>query len=166
MILQEWSVINIMNKRILDFYKQTSLYTDLGLYKDFMKNQPDNIDELCILQRKQIIHPVIFYNPIIREQHDCFWEDMTTIPITQLKFEDELFPTAISMISELLRKYKEYHKERKANDKIHVTCRATAYLSLRNGKYKENEICYASNPLTLGLIASIRSLFMIFTFNE
>lgn len=43
---------------------------------------------------------------------------------------------------------------------------ATAYLSLRNGKYKENEICYASNPLTLGLIASIRSLFMIFTFNE
>ena len=26
---------------------------------------------------------------------------------------------------------------------------ATAYLSLRNGKYKENEICYASNPLTL-----------------
>lgn len=229
-----------MNKKILDFYKQTSLYTDLGLYKDFMKNQPDNIDELCILQRKQIIHPVIFYNPIIREQHDCFWGDMTTIPITRLKFEDDLFPTAISMISELLRKDKEYHKERKANDKIHVTCRgeaillaatlkakgysarvrsgfvpyiklngqnfdhwlaeyfdetkgkwilvdadmfcqgntvdfnfndvprdkfisgAEAYLGLRYGKYKENEICYASNPLTLGLKASIRSLFYDF----
>ncbi len=51
-----------MEKRILDFYKQTSLYTDLGLYKDFMKKQTDNIDELCVLQRMQIIHPVAFDN--------------------------------------------------------------------------------------------------------
>ena len=27
-----------MDKKILEFYKQTSLYTDLGLYKDFAKN--------------------------------------------------------------------------------------------------------------------------------
>ena len=55
-----------MEKRVLDFYKQTSLYTDLGLYKDFMKSLTDNIDELCILQRMQIIHPIAYSNPNIR----------------------------------------------------------------------------------------------------
>ena len=48
-----------MDNKILDFYKQTSLYTDLGLYKDFMSNLTDNINELCVLQRKQIIHLII-----------------------------------------------------------------------------------------------------------
>ncbi len=57
-----------MDNKILDFYKQTSLYTDLGLYKDFMSNLTDNINELCVLQRKQIIHPVAFDNPDIRKQ--------------------------------------------------------------------------------------------------
>lgn len=58
---------------ILEFYKQTSLYTDLGLYKDFMKNLPDDIEELCILQRMQIIHPIAYDNPDIRKQNNCFW---------------------------------------------------------------------------------------------
>jgi hypothetical protein len=117
-----------MEKKILDFYKQTSLYTDLGLYKDFCKNLTDNIDELCVLQRKQIIHPVAFDNPNIRKQSKCFWGDMTKVPITRLDYEDDLFPTAIGMISELLRKDKNYHKDREAEDKIHVTCRGEAIL--------------------------------------
>lgn len=112
----------------LDFYKQTSLYTDLGLYKDFMKNLPDDINELCILQRKQIIHPIAFDNPNIRKQSNCFWGDMTKVPITRLDYEDDLFPTAISMISELLRKDKNYSINRKTENKIHVTCRGEAIL--------------------------------------
>lgn len=39
---------------------------------------------------------------------------------------------------------------------------AEAYLGLCNEKYKEIEICYVSNFLTLGLEAGICSLFMIF----
>lgn len=117
-----------MEKKILDFYKQTSLYTDLGLYKDFCKNLTDNIDELCVLQRMQIIHPVAFSKPNIRKQNKCFWGDMTKVPITRLDYEDDLFPTAISMISELLRKDNNYNKNRKAEDKIHVTCRGEAIL--------------------------------------
>ena len=229
-----------MNNKILDFYKQTSLYTDLGLYKDFLKNQTDDIDELCILQRMQIIHPIAYSNPDIRKQDKCFWGNMTKVPITRLDYEDDLFPTAISMISELLRKDKNYHKNRKAENKIHVTCRgeaillaatlkakgysararsgfapyikydgvsydhwiteyydetkqrwilvdadehcpdhemgfdfndisrdkfifgAEAYLGMRNGKYKTEEIYYASDPATLGLKASIRGLFYDF----
>lgn len=117
-----------MDNKILDFYKQTSLYTDLGLYKDFMSNLTDNINELCVLQRKQIIHPVAFDNPDIRKQKKCFWGNMTKVRITRLDYEDDLFPTAISMISELLRKDNNYNKNRKAEDKIHVTCRGEAIL--------------------------------------
>ena len=116
-----------MEKRVLDFYKQTSLYTDLGLYKDFMKSLTDNIDELCILQRMQIIHPIAYSNPNIRKQKNCFWGDMTKVPITRLNYEDDLFPTALSMISELLRKDNNYSIYRKAENKIHVTCRGEAF---------------------------------------
>lgn len=229
-----------MNNELFNFYKQTSLYTDLGLYKNFMKNLPNDINELCILQRKQIIHPVVFDIPNIRKQSNCFWGDMTKVPITRLDYEDDLFPTAISMISELLRKDKTYNVNRKAEDKIHVTCRgeaillaatlkakgysarvrsgfapyikydgvsydhwiteyydeikqrwvlvdadehcpdhemefdlndiprnkfifgAEAYLGMRTGKYKTEEIYYASDPATLGLKASIRGLFYDF----
>lgn len=229
-----------MNNEVLNFYKQTSLYTDLGLYKNFMKNLPDDINDLCILQRKQIIHPVAFGIPNIRKQSNCFWGDMTKVPITRLVYEDDLFPTAISMISELLRKDKIYSVNRKAEDKINVTCRgeaillaatlkakgysarvrsgfapyikydgvsydhwiteyydeikqrwvlvdadehcpdhemgfdlndiprnkfifgAEAYLGMRTGKYKTEEIYYASDPATLGLKASIRGLFYDF----
>lgn len=35
-----------MKKEILEFYKGTSLYTDLGLYKDFAKSLPNNIEKL------------------------------------------------------------------------------------------------------------------------
>lgn len=229
-----------MNNEVFNFYKQTSLYTDLGLYKNFMKNLPDDINDLCILQRKQIIHPVAFDIPNIRKQSNCFWGDMTKVPITRLDYEDDLFPTAISMISELLRKDKIYSVNRKAEDKINVTCRgeaillaatlkakgysarvrsgfapyikydgvsydhwiteyydeikqrwvlvdadehcpdhemgfdlndiprnkfifgAEAYLGMRTGKYKTEEIYYASDPATLGLKASIRGLFYDF----
>ena len=47
-----------MDAKIIDFYKQTSLYTDLGLYKEFAKTLPDNIKDLCLLLRNQIIHPL------------------------------------------------------------------------------------------------------------
>ncbi len=50
----------MIDKNILSFYKKTSPYTDLGLYNDFAKNLPDNIEELCLIQRKQIIHPIAF----------------------------------------------------------------------------------------------------------
>ena len=229
-----------MDKKILEFYKQTSLYTDLGLYKDFAKKLTNDINEICILQRMQIIHPIVFSEPDIREKEECFWGDMTKVPVTRLRYEDDLFPTALSMISELLRRDSNYHKDRKAENKIHVTCRgqaillasilkakgiptrvrsgfatyikddgvnydhwiteyydnnkdrwvlvdadehcpdhemgfdlndmprekfifgAEAYLGMRNGKYKTEEIYYASEPATLGLKASIRGLFYDF----
>lgn len=224
-------------KEILEFYKQTSPFTDLGYYKEFAKNLPDNIEKLCLLQRMQIIHPVAFNDKNIRSKKECFWGDMTKVPVTRLRYEDDIFPTAQSVIAELLRKNPNYNINREAKDKVHVTCRsqaillasilkakgiparvrsgfaeyihydglyydhwiteyydekenrwklvdadehcpdheigfdlndipynkfifgAKAYLGIRENKYKEETIFYDSNPVTLGLRASIKVLF-------
>ncbi len=116
------------NKEILEFYKETSQFTDLGYYKDFAKNLPNDIEELCILQRMQIIHPVAYNDKDIRNKNNCFWGDMTKVPITRLDYEEDYFPTAQSMIAELLRKNPDYNIKREAKDKINITCRGQAIL--------------------------------------
>jgi len=112
-----------MNK-ILDFYKKTSLYTDLGLYRDVAKSLPDEVSELAKLQRRQIIHPVIILNHL----QNGWWDNLDEVPKTSLVFEDDVFPTAISMLSELLRRDNKYGLNRRVEDKIHVTCRGEAIL--------------------------------------
>lgn len=117
-----------MENKLLDFYKQTSPFTDLGYYKEFAQKLPNDIEELCVLQRMQIIHPVAFKDKNIRDKKDCFWGDMTKVPVSRLEYEDDIFPTAQSILAELLRKDNNYHKNREAKDKVHVTCRGQAIL--------------------------------------
>lgn len=69
-----------MDSKIIDFYRQTSAFTELGLYRDFAKNLPDDIDQLCILQRKQTIHPVGLLNPSTRMDKEGFWETLARFP--------------------------------------------------------------------------------------
>ncbi len=236
----------MIKNEILEFYKRTSLYTDLGLYKDFAKSLPNDIDELCRLQRNQIIHPFDLSNEEMRKDNNSCYGDMTKIPKTALCYENDLFPTAQAMLAELLRRDKNYSSNRRIEDKIHVCCReqaillasilkakgfsarvrsgfakyvntsgksagdhwiteyyntekkkwiivdadmyfyenvlkeyhvnfnlsdiphnkfifgAEAYLGLRTGKLKDEEIYYASSPLTLGIDASIHGLFYDF----
>lgn len=115
-------------KEVLEFYKQTSSYTDLGFYKEFAQNLPDDIEELCLLQRNQIIHPFDLLDQEMRKDtHSCYG-DMTKIEVTSLCYENDLFPTAQAMLSELLRREKMYSKKRKIENKIHVCCREQAIL--------------------------------------
>ena len=116
------------NKEILDFYKQTSCFTDLKNYTEFAKNLPNDIEELCALQRMQIIHPVILQDTSNANEDAWIWGDIKNIPPTRLIYEEDYFPTAQSMIAELLRKNQNYNKEREAKDKIHITCRGQAIL--------------------------------------
>lgn len=223
---------------ILEFYKKTSCYTDLGAYKEFAQNLPDDIEELCLLQRNQIIHPVNLIDEKWRNNKNSFFGDMTKVPITRLEYEDDIFPTAQSILAELLRKNCNYSKNREIQNKVHVTCRgqaillasilkakgisararsgfaaytdnegiywdhwiteyfdeisgkwqladadcccndidfnpynlprekflfgANAWLGVRQQEYKEEIICYDSNPVTIGLKAAIRGLFYDF----
>ena len=117
---------NIMSH--LDFYRTTSLFTDLGLYEDFARSLPDNLEKLCRLQRKQIIHPVAFYVKDIRKKSDTEWGDMTQVPDGRLQYEDDLFPTAQAILHELLRRDPEYGENRQVRNKVHVTCRGQSLL--------------------------------------
>lgn len=236
----------MIDTNILNFYRKTSLYTDLGLYTNFAKSLPDDIGELCLLQRNQIIHPFDLYDEEIRKDTNSFYGDMTKVPRTSLCFENDLYPTAQAMLAELLRRDKNYSVKRRIEDKIHVCCReqaillasilkskgiptrvrsgfakfvnisgkqagdhwiteyydtknekwslvdadmyfdktilniyhvnfnlldvprkkfifgAEAYLGLRKNKFKPEEIYYTSNPLTIGIKASLHGLFYDF----
>ncbi len=121
------SIRYMINNKILNFYQQTSLYTDLGLYKNFAQNLPDDIGKLCQLQRAQIIHPFHLLGNSDRS-HDPFYGDLTSVPPTSLPFENDLFPTAQSMIAELLRRDPRYGLGRKTEDKLHLCCREQAVL--------------------------------------
>lgn len=118
-----------MEQEILDFYRKTSPYTDLGYYREFARKLPDDIEELCFLQRMQIIHPVVFKKDRnIRKKKESFWGDMTKVPEAMLDFEDDIFPTALGILAELLRRDARYLAGREAKDKVHVTCRGQAIL--------------------------------------
>ncbi len=115
-------------EKIKNWYKQTSCFTDLGAYKEFAKNLPEDMRELCLLQRHQIIHPFVFYDKNIRKQKHAYWGDMTKVPTTMLNYEDDIFPTAQGILAELLRRDSHYTHQRSAENKVHVTCRGQAIL--------------------------------------
>lgn len=118
----------MITNQIIDFYKQTSPYTDLGLYADFARNLPDDLSVLCRLQREQIIHPFHLIDEASDKAHDPYFGDLTSVPATSLPFENDLFPTAQSIIAELLRRDSHYSFERKNEDKLHLCCREQAIL--------------------------------------
>lgn len=118
----------MVDKNILEFYKKASLYTELGLYAHFARKLPDAINELCSLQRNQIIHPFDLSDEEMRKDPNSFYGNMTKIPRTSLRYENDLYPTAQAMLAELLRRDKNYSVNRKIEDKIHVCCREQAIL--------------------------------------
>ena len=63
-----------------------------------------------------------------RNNPHSFYGDMTKISRTSLIYENDLFPTAIAMIAELLRRESNFTVERKIENKIHVCCRETSIL--------------------------------------
>lgn len=103
----------MITKKILEFYRKTSPFTDLGLYSDFAKNLPNDIEELCLLQRNQIIHPFDLSNEVMRNDSNSLYGDMTKVSKTTLRYESDIFPTAQAILAELLRRDKTYSINRK-----------------------------------------------------
>lgn len=118
----------MISEKILEFYKKTSPYTDLGLYTDFAKNLPNDINELCLLQRNQIIHPFDLSNEVMRNDSNSPYGDMMKVSKTSLRYENDIFPTAQAVLAELLRRDKNYSIDRKIEDKVHVCCREQTIL--------------------------------------
>ena len=120
---------DITLKKMLIFYLQTSAYTYLGPYTDFVQKLPEDLEELCTLQRIQTIHAKeMFKNKNIRQEKDNVNGDMTKVPVDRMNNEEDIFQTAISMFAELLRRNNEYSVHREAKDKIQIVCRGNALM--------------------------------------
>ena len=113
--IQEIEDINL--KKQLIFYLQTSAYTYLGPYTEFVQKLPDDLKKLCTLQRMQTIHAKEFFdNKNIRKDKNNANGDMTKIPVDRMNNEEDIFQTAINIFAELLRRNSKYTVNRKAKD--------------------------------------------------
>lgn len=120
---------DIKLKKGLIFYLQTSTYTYLGPYTQFVQTLPEDLQAICTLQRMQTIHArELFFNKNIRQEKDNVNGDMTKVPIDRMNNEEDIFQTAISIFAELLRRNNEYSVHREAKDKIQIVCRGNALM--------------------------------------
>ncbi|HRH23138.1 MAG TPA: transglutaminase domain-containing protein [Candidatus Magasanikbacteria bacterium] len=118
-----------MDKKILTFYKQFGMYTNPGLYQDYLKNDlPDDIKEIGLLMRKSLIHRSSLDEGNTGTNTDLRFGDMTKVPWWR-QTEDDLLQTAPAMLAELFRRDKRgLALQRKAENKLILTCRYTAIL--------------------------------------
>lgn len=118
-----------MNDKILNHYLEFSTYTYPGMYKEILKNNlPDNIQEIGLLVRQNIIHRTTLAAGNTGTNADLKFGDMTTIPWWQQP-EDDILVTAGAMLTELYRRDpKGFTKNREPKNKLILTCRFVAIL--------------------------------------
>lgn len=136
-----------MNKEeIIEFYKQYSLFTFPGCYKEKLLELPDDIKEIGRIVRSSLIHRTILADGNIGTNADKKYGDMTKIPWYQ-QCQDDYLVTVSSMLTELYRKDERgLINDRKETDKLILTCRSTAILM-------------ASILKTKGIACRVRSIF-------
>ncbi len=119
-----------MNKKILNHYLELSSFTNPGCYKEFLqKNLPNNVREIGNLVCHQVIHSTTLKAGNTGTNKDLRYGDMDKFPWHRLRCDDDVLPTAVSMIAELLRlDDRGFIKDRNVEDKIVVTCRYVAVL--------------------------------------
>ncbi len=114
----------------MNHYRKFSTFTNPGCYKKFLQNLPDNVKELGNLISHQVIHRVTLKEGNKKANRDLRYGDMNKYPWHRLRCEDDVLPTAVSMIAELLRfDDRGFLTDRKVEDKIVVTCRFVAILT-------------------------------------
>lgn len=136
-----------MDGDIQNFYREYSKYTFPGSYVEELANTlPKDIRKLGLLVRKQLIHIAILKNGNTGTNSDLRYGDVTKVSWYRQP-EDDIFPTASAMISELYRRDpKGLYVERSAENKLVLTCRFTSILM-------------ASLLKTLGIPSRVRSGF-------
>ena len=118
-----------MNKNVLDHYLKFGMFTNPGCYKGLLKDLPDDIKELGNLVGHQIIHRVTLREGNTKANRDLRYGDMEEFPWYRLRCEDDVLPTAVAMIAELLRLDEGgFIAERKVKNKLVLTCRYVAVL--------------------------------------
>lgn len=118
-----------MDRELLEHYKNFGLFTNPGCYKKYLEGLPDDIRQLGKLVCHQVIHRVTLKEGNTKANKDLRYGDMERYPWYRLRCEDDVLPTAVSMIAELFRlDERGFTTDRKVEYKIIVTCRCVAIL--------------------------------------
>ncbi|MDO8471641.1 MAG: transglutaminase domain-containing protein [bacterium] len=118
-----------MQQVIIDHYKCFSLYTNPGLYEKYLREElPNDIKEIGLLVRKQIIHRTTLKAGNTGTNSDLKYGDMNRVPWYRQP-EDDVFPTVSAMMAELFRRdARGLTLDRNPEDKLVVTCRHDSLL--------------------------------------
>lgn len=118
-----------MNKKIYQRYLETSVYTYVGMYKDFVLSLPDDIPSIGMLVCDQITHPSMYFTEPSPYLEDTYFGKFASYPKHRFKNEDELYITAVSMIAGILRLDETgFTKNRDVTKRITVSCRQASVL--------------------------------------
>ncbi len=118
-----------MDRKVFDFYREFSMYTNPGLYqKTLKKDLPNDVKKIGEIVRKNIIHRTTLAAGNVGTNADKKFGDMTKVPWYRQP-EDDILITSAAMLAELYRRDKKgFTKNRKEKDKLVVTCRFVAIL--------------------------------------
>lgn len=118
-----------MNKKIYQRYLETSVYTYVGKYKEFILSLPDDIPSIGMLVCDQITHPSMYFTEPSPYLEDTYFGKFASYPKHRFKNEDELYITAVSMIAGILRLDEiGFTKNRDVTKRITVSCRHASVL--------------------------------------
>ncbi|MDE5939429.1 MAG: transglutaminase-like domain-containing protein [Lachnospiraceae bacterium] len=118
-----------MNDEMLQYYMETSVYTDVGIYKEFILSLPDDIPYLGMLVCDQITHPSMYFTEPSSYLEDAYYGKFSSYPKNRFKNEDELYITAVAMIAGILRLDSTgFTKNRDVTKRITVSCRQASVL--------------------------------------
>ncbi len=118
-----------MSKTIYQRYLKTSIYTYVGLYKNFVLSLPDDIPSIGMLVCGQITHPSMYFTDPSPYLEDTYFGKFASYPKYRFKNEDELYITAVSMIAGILRLDETgFTKNKDVTKRITVSCRQASIL--------------------------------------
>lgn len=118
-----------MNSGICQRYLETSIYTYVGVYKDFIRSLPDDIPSIGRLVCDQITHPSMYFTEPSPYLESAYYGEFASYPKNRFRNEDELYITAVSMIAGILRLDETgFTKNRDVTKRITVSCRQASVL--------------------------------------
>ncbi len=118
-----------MNENVYRPYLETSVYTYLGAYREYMASLPDDIPALGRLVCGQHTHPTLLYTPPSAYLENTYFGQFASYPKERFKDEDELFVTAAAMVAEIFRLDENgFVSGKDVKKRITVSCRHASVL--------------------------------------
>ena len=95
---------SVMKQKLLDHYLQYGLFTYPGLYENYLKRLPDDIEELGELLRTNVIHRTTLEAGNVGTNANLKYGDMTKVPWWRQAEDDYLQLQCLQNFSEEIQK--------------------------------------------------------------